>query len=113
MKRGLESGVTGEGRGAPTLDEERSGKRVSAENGEVEETVPLCVDAVQVTLVTHEGRRDPLVTIEEGQIEGDVPFLITLIESMRKLKYTRYQISEKDNCVQRNICNYPDELFFQ
>ena len=85
MEGPLLSGVAGKGCVTTTLDEEGGGKRVSPQDGQVEKAVPLRVHTVQVTLVAHEGGRNPLVAVEEGEVEGDVPFVITLVKSMRQL----------------------------
>ena len=72
-----ESGLTA------TLDEEGGGEGVTTQNGQVQETVALRVHTVQVTLVTHQCGCNPLMTIQQGQVEGDVPFVVTLIKSVR------------------------------
>ena len=61
------------------LDEEGGGESVAPGDGEVEETVAGGVEDVQVTAVTDQGVGDTLVAIEEGQVEGEVPLVITLI----------------------------------
>ena len=50
MQRSLLSGVARQHGVAATLDEERRRKRVSSQDGQVEEAVALCVHTVQVTL---------------------------------------------------------------
>ena len=52
----------------------------------MEETVALGVHTVEVTLVADQGGGNALMPVQQGQVEGDVPLIVTLIESMGKLK---------------------------
>lgn len=83
MERCLLCGVARQSGLAATLDEEGGGEGVPTQDGQVQKTVPLCVHTVQITLVAHQCGSDSLVTIQQGQVKGDVPFIVTLIKSVR------------------------------
>ena len=77
------------------LDEERGRERVSSCNGQVKETVPRGVNKVKVTAVADQRVGDALVAVKQGKVEGDVPFVIKLIELMWQLQ-----------CLEKNTCKY-------
>ena len=85
MKWSLVCRVASQSRTAAILNEEQGCEGVSSQDGQMEQTVALCIHTVQVTLVAHQCGGDSLVAVEEGQIEGDVPLVITLVESVGKL----------------------------
>ena len=79
MKWSLVCRVASECCVAAILDEEGGGKGVSSQDGQVEETVALGINAVQVTLVADQCRGNPLVTVQEGQVQGDVPLVVAFV----------------------------------
>ena len=85
MERGLLRGVAGEGCVAAVLDEEGGGKGISSQDGQVQQAVALCIHAVQVALVAHQCGGDSLVAAQQGQVKGDVPFVVAFVEPVGKL----------------------------
>jgi hypothetical protein len=85
VKWSLMCRVSRQRRVAAILDEKRGSKRVPSQDGQVQQTVALGVHTVQVTLVTHQRGGDTLVPVQESQVEGDVPLVVTFVESVGKL----------------------------
>ena len=85
VKWSLMCRVARECRVAAILDEKQGRKRVPSQDGQVQQTVALGVHAVQVTLVAHQRGGDTLVAVQESQVEGDVPLVVTFVESVGKL----------------------------
>ena len=63
VQRGFLGGAAGQHSGGAILDEEGGGEGVSPHDGQVEETVALCVHTVQVTLVAHQRGGDALMAV--------------------------------------------------
>ena len=63
VQRGFLGGAAGQHSGGAILDEEGGGEGVSPHDGQVEETVALCVHTVQVTLVAHQRGGNALMAV--------------------------------------------------
>ena len=67
------------------LDEERGREGVPSHYCQVEKTVARSIKNVQVTSMAHKSVGYAFIAVEQGQVEGDVLFVITLIKLLGQL----------------------------
>lgn len=95
MQRGLLDGLPHQNGVSAVFDQEGGCKGVPPEDGKVEQAVSLCVLNVHVTLVAYERVGNPLMSVEQCEVQGDVPLVITLIELLGELQGGRKE-GERD-----------------
>ncbi len=69
----------------PVPDEERCRKRVSPQDGQVQETVALGILDVKVTLVAHQSVSDAFMTVQQRQVERRGTILVGLVQFLWEL----------------------------